>query len=158
MSLIEVKKVEESPPIFESEDGLGYQDTVAGLSAVVLYYFIDDQLTKASYVFDNDYLNHNNHIDDYRKVKAIVIGKYGTPVVDDTIWSRDLFKDDPEGWGLAIATGQLVMRASWSVSDTNIMLQLWGENYEVSHALFYYSTEYAHLEELSQQREEDEKF
>lgn len=151
MSMQDVKKVETANLESEDGDGLIYSGNVAGLDCYIIYSFTSDKLTLGYYSFSKKYSNDNNYIDDYDKVVDLLISKYGLPEKQDEIWRNDLFRDDPQRWGMAVSAGYLVYQSIWDLPKTEIMLKLYGNNYEINHVLFYKSVE------LRKLREEDRK-
>jgi len=121
-------------------DIIGYKGAAGGLSCNFAFYFAEDQLVRGRYVFTEKHSSNNTFIVDFSRVKASLTEKYGEPVEDDTHWFNDLFKDDFSSWGMAIAVGHLWLEAHWVTFETQIMLQLRGDNYEFTHVLEYSST------------------
>lgn len=118
---------------------LAYKGQAGELECLIAYYFAENQLVEGRYLFIEKHSNDNLYIDDFKKVKISLIEKYGKPTNDNIIWRNDLYKDDPEDWGLAISIGHLAYEAVWKSSKTQISLQLLGDNYKISHRLGYKS-------------------
>ena len=125
----------------EEDDGLLINgQSVAGLDALVLYNFTDNGLTE----------KHTNKTDYYRDYEDLVkkyTDKYGTPVIDQAQWKDDLYKDDPDDWGMAVAVGDVTFVSKWEKADgstTGIMLK--GDNYEINLAIIYQSPDYEYKE------------
>ncbi len=121
-----------------------YQGSVGGLDAAAAYEFLPsrDVFVRGSYIFTETHVNENLYIDDYNSVKAILTDKYGTPVDDRTVWSNDLFKDDPSSYGMAVAVGHLKYVTRWETPTETITIILGGDNYEVTMGAVYLSKEY----------------
>jgi hypothetical protein len=92
------------------------------------------------------YTNKNSYIDDYMKLKEILIDKYGEPDdkwwlnnsdYNEIVWLNDLYKDDPEHWGLAISMGYLGYQNCWTINGTSIALKLSGNNYKIDLGIVY---------------------
>jgi hypothetical protein len=87
-------KVTEKAKIAEIyEDGFAYKDTVADLDCNIVYQFIKDKLYIAGYIFTGLHTNYDLWIDDYQKVKEILIKKYGKPIASGMFWTSDLHKE-----------------------------------------------------------------
>ena len=97
---------------------------------------------------------------DYRQLRELLYRKYGKPsevaldstqkptenFLDDMSWRNDLYRDDFEDWGLAVSIGQVTFSASWVSNRAEIDLILCGDNYDITLAIEYKSTEMGHLE------------
>lgn len=145
MSKESVKKVEDASYIWEGNNLIFYYDDLQHIDMNIFYEFIDNKLVHAGYVSNEDYSNKNSYITDYYYLKGILTKKYGEPTNDDTFWYNDLFKDDYYDWGLAISIGHLKYRTVWETSDTQIMMVLDGDSYDVKLTIMYLSKEYKDL-------------
>jgi len=131
MTKEEVKQIEGEPP-YETENELGYLDTVAGMKCVVFYTFENGKLTKGAYRFLVKHSNRNLYIDDYEIIKGLLTKKYGKPKYDRKIWKGgEYYKDEPDEWGFAISAGYLQLLAGWETEDTRILLFQKGDNYGI---------------------------
>lgn len=137
----------------EDESLLGYKTSVIGKDVFVVYFFIDNQLTRARYVLAESHSNKNDFITDYEDFKKILIKKYGNPGQDESIWRNDLYKDNYSDWGTAISIGHLVYFATWKTSDSEISNLLTGENYDISCIVEYSSTNLKKIEKKVQEKE-----
>jgi len=61
-----------------------YAGELAGIEALIGYFFLDDVLVKAGYKFNEEHFNKNEYINDYDKLKEILTRKYGSPIKSDT--------------------------------------------------------------------------
>lgn len=147
MSEKEVKAVETAKFSDKIECKLFYEATVNNLDVIILYSFIDNKLVSSSYYVTETHSNKTEFIYDYEELKDVLINKYGEPDFDDIIWFADLFKDNPEHWGVAIATGDLAYQSVWENEKTLIFLSLQGDNYKISFNVVYKSIELKYLEE-----------
>lgn len=115
--------------------------TVAGMDAVLYYEFgADGLLRQAVYSFRTEHTNDNLYIEDFNRLKGLLTSKYGAPAFDKPLWKNDFFKEHPDGWGLAVSRGDVTFGATWSTPTTEITLLLYGDNYKVSHNLYYVSS------------------
>lgn len=149
-----VKASEKAKLVAEKTNSLGYSDTVANYKVVVLFTFIENQLTNGAYSFMIDHSNNNLYLDDYANIQNLLIKKYGSPLINNKIWSANTFKDDPSHHGMAVAAGHYKLTTVWNLPNTEIALQLFGDNYEISLLMFYRSKKH---EELMQKSNEEEK-
>lgn len=153
-----VMKKEGRPNIIDNMPDLyAFTDNIAGLPCTVLYCFSDNKLTMAKYLFDVKHSNDNLFIQDYHDLVDLMTQKYGAPTSggkNNAVWFNDLFKDDFNRWGLAIGTGDLAFDSSWDSDNTEILLLLKGENYNINLVLQYVSK---HLSELREQQSNKKK-
>lgn len=132
----------------EEDDGLLINgQSVAGLDALVLYNFIDNGLDSGVYSITEKHTNKTDYYRDYEDLVKKYTDKYGTPVIDQAQWKDDLYKDDPDDWGMAVAVGDVTFVSKWEKADgstTGIMLK--GDNYEINLAIIYQSPDYEYKE------------
>jgi len=121
------------------DDYLAYKGDVGGLAAFIYYNFISGVLHRGEYIFTEKHSNKSLYISDYREVRKLLTSKYGEPQLDDILWANPLFKDDSSKWGTAVSIGHLMYHAQWETGTTLIDLYLSGDNYKISHVLFYVS-------------------
>ena len=152
MTTAQVLDSENDAPIDSTTETLTYLVEVADLDAYALYYFIDDTLVTAGYLFAEGYSNDNMFIKDFEKVKNILLRKYGEPSEDLLHWSGgDLYKNYEERYGFAIKAGYLTMRAIWQIERTTIALVLYGDDYEILHVVMYESIAHTDLKERKEE-------
>jgi hypothetical protein len=145
-SMAEVKQSEEAKATLGNADTLVYTGEVNSLEASIVYNFIDDKLVRGAYVFEGRHSNENRRIDEYNGLKSLLQEKYGKPQSDRMNWSRNLYRDDPGHWGLAVSVGDLSMWADWKTQQTKIRLGLRGDNFKTALVLAYSSTRFEALE------------
>lgn len=130
--------------------GLFYKGTVLGMDVSIAYIFAYDSLVRAKYSFRNEHSNKNAFLTDYQNVKEALTKKYGAPIEDKVDWINDLFRDEYQRWGTALAAGHLRLYARWRTKTTEIIHLLDGDNYKIRHATEYSSTALEHLEEKAE--------
>lgn len=142
MSRAEVKKLEKSelmelPPAFLAGDA-----NVAGFDASLFYKFGSDKLTEAFYIYKISHYVSNMYIDDYKKIKNILISKYGQPISDLTNWKSETAKAALLDDGLAISMGQLELTCKWDNGETQITHTIKGGDSKVVLLTVYTSKEF----------------
>jgi len=157
MSKAQVKKTE-TGKIINDDNVLGYEAKIAGLDALIAYIFVDNKLVRAKYIFTQKHSNKTDYISDYSSIQKILNKKYGKPESDDTYWKNDLYKDDYQSWGMALAVGHLTKYSNWNVADTKVWLSINGDNYKVSHSAEYSSVKLAGLESAKSEESAAEQF
>ena len=138
-------------PGIDSPTILAYDVTVGGLKALLGYYFINDKLFKAVYIFSETHSNKNDFIFDYNTINDILKSKYGAPKEDKTNWFNDLYKSDYQDYGMAVSLGHLSKYSVWDTPKTSVYNMLTGENFEISHKLSYESKDL--VDEVKNQKE-----
>jgi len=134
MSKEQVKATENKKPNLEEDNVLAYKVKINGDDYFCAYSFLKDKLHNAGYAIAEKHTNRNLYIDDYKKLKELLIKQYGRPLTDRTTWDRS-------EWGFAVSLGHLSYGATWETSATYITLGLNGDNYKINLLLAYDSKE-----------------
>lgn len=156
MSQSEVKKTETTAPVAQRKEYLAYKGKVAGFSSIIYYTFIDDKLVYATYLLNEQHLNSNDYIHDYKTLKTKLTKKYAQPTKDGLQWKDDMYKSDPTHWGMAVAMGQLSYFAIWGTETTSVSLILTGDNFKSTVVIRYDSKKYAGLVEKKEEAGKEE--
>jgi len=125
---------------------------LADLGVNAVYILLMDQLVRAKYMLTETFQNSNHYLNAYETLKASLAKKYGPAESDDTFWSNDLYQDDYQEWGMAVSCGDLIRSATWQTAETDVLLTLDGENFEVSVVIQYTSRRLSSLEEGDRER------
>lgn len=145
MSKEEVRAVEKQEPADEDIGGVqetfAYKTKISSFDSYLGYIFVNNKLSGAGYYIQQEHVNQNDYIDDYNKLKDLLIQKYGKPVNDEVLWKNPLYKDRNKDWGLAISMGHLVYNVFWETPSTEISLFLEGDNFEINFYIRYVSKE-----------------
>lgn len=143
MSRDEVKKIEGADFIYDEGINLAYEGAeVSTFDATIAFSFNkNDELCDAGYIFTHEHSNPTDYIIDYGDIQNKLIKKYGTPKEAEVVWKGDLWKDNPDEWGMAVLTGELEMYTIWRTEDVDLILTLTGDNYKESFTLTYQSKE-----------------
>lgn len=164
MSIAQVKATEKKPPKAERayQEGsprllLVYEDKIAGLDCDVVYLFAYGKLVRAKYLVDVEHSNRTDWLRDFATLRDILGKKYGAPTKEDTFWKRDLYRDDPSNWGMAVAVGHLSRFAIWETPGTTISEAIYGENYDITLNVEYAGQEFRQLEEQARTAEDQGK-
>jgi hypothetical protein len=137
-----VKELEKWEHVVDLDNASVYEGMLFGWDTTLLYGFSADRLTGGIYRFDQTYVNANQYLNDFERVKAALVKKYGEPESDIWRWKDRLYRDKPEMYGDAVERGSLELEAEWDFPDTLIVLSLKGENYEASFTLAYKSLDF----------------
>jgi len=82
MSKEQVKTTEKNEIAFEDEEEICYKVKIGENNFLCGYIFLENKLYRSGYLFNETHTNENDYIDDYEKLKAILIDKYGKPKTD----------------------------------------------------------------------------
>jgi hypothetical protein len=138
MSKEQVRSLEKSTFIQDTGKLLFFTGTISGMDTYILYGFKDGVLNSGSYSIRENFVNENNYIERFEDLRKQLITKYGEPFLDDVIWKNNLYRDDPDRFGLAVSSGHLEYRTNFKgEGETIISLSLSGENYESKLGIMY---------------------
>ncbi|HCO48816.1 MAG TPA: hypothetical protein DIT55_05120 [Spirochaetaceae bacterium] len=157
MNRDQIKAIEKEKILLETEKYVAYETKVSGFPVWLVYNFINDKCVNSRYMIKVEHANDTLFVDDYKKLKSLLIKVYGNPIEDETIWKDDLYKDDETEYGMALSIGDLFYYTNWENDKTFISLELGGDNYEIDHfIIFYDSKEFSSLAEEKKAEEETE--
>jgi len=140
MSKEQVKAIEKSKLVGEEDLSLCYETKINGFDTLLYFVFNHrNQLYLIKCVFMRKHINQNWYIYDFKSVDKILRKKYGKPAIHKEIWRRDLYKNDRDNWGMAIAVGDLGYFTQWK-GETSISHSLSGDNFSINHFLTYSNT------------------
>lgn len=155
MSQKDVRRLEKGKPEVAEEGMLVWGDEVGGLDVAVAYIFSDGKLVRGRYHSVTTHTNHNAYIVDYETLKKLLTSKYGEPTSDEVVWSNDLYRNDSQRYGMAVAAGHLSAFTTWETPETKISVAISGDNFEVRVGVDYVSKKLGGLED--EERLESEK-
>ena len=141
-------------PIEKNENIIKYETYVLGKNVELVYLFVKNQLIGSSYKINENYLNSQHFITSYRKFKAALTTKYGSPKVEETNWQNDALRNRSSKSGLALSLGHVDYHSSWETPNTTISSSLKEENYYVLCSVIYRSKELSGLR--TELKKEDE--
>ena len=101
-----------------------YYRNVLGMDVSVAYYFEEDYLVKARYVFEEAYEDPSKYIDDFQTVKGKLTEKYGTPAEDTLAWRDESLNPDASKLGQALKLGQVTLVSRWTSPESKIVSNL----------------------------------
>lgn len=146
MTKEEVINSEKIKPIEDPENvdnHLLFITKINNKDCILFYTFNKNEiLESAGYIFDIVHTNKNDYISDYQDIKTLLIEKYKQPKFSKLNWKNDLFKYDPDKWGLAISMGDVTFQSMWETETTDILLNLYGDNFKISLGLIYRDINY----------------
>lgn len=143
MSSNQLERIEGKPAHTGESQGykiIGYQKEILERDCLIGYYFSNDQLKGAKLSFLEQPANKNQNIADFKRIKDLLVQKFGRPVEDKISWEDATFKDNISEWGNAIGMGHLEYVSKWSTRKTEVLLHLFGEEDEISLEVTYKPT------------------
>lgn len=129
-----------------------YEDTLLDLDVNVGYILVDDKLVRGKYIVTEQHVDDAKYLGHFQRLFTALSKKYGEPHQNETVWSNDLFRDDPSRYGMAVSMGHLTKYALWKTDGAHISILLNGDNFDVHLAIEYASTEYRSLEENASEK------
>ena len=128
-------------------------DKLNGKPISVGFVFVDGKLVRVALRNRQDFVNKNGFLNIYEDWFDLLSTKYGAPAENETAWGNDLYRDDPEDWGMAVSVGHLTRRAAWIAGDTKVTLGIFGERFDVMVGIDYTSTALAGAEDRAQEKQ-----
>ncbi len=123
----QVKENERLELVMEQDTLLGYSAQLQGINCLLGYFFNSDRLAKTMYIFQDEHIEENEYINDYRKIKAYLSRTYGTPDNnEDEVWYDETYRANQMKWGKAVKEGHMMMQNSWHGPETSVTLYLVG--------------------------------
>jgi hypothetical protein len=153
MSKEQVVGIEGRPNHLENSKGLDfiqYPQRILNMNCLIGYMFAENKLAKAKYSFLGKRGDKKHYIQEYDKIKEILIKIYGKPVNEWAVWYDPQYKNDHSSWELAVCQGHLELNSKWKDTETEILLHLSGGNNRLSLEVDYSGLEYMDLAKKAQ--------
>ena len=147
-----IKNNESNLELTEDDDlGLTYNgEKLVDLEVLTSYYIDKDYgLYRGLYYVTEEHLNENSYVDDYYTLQEALEKKYGKEYDEQMLWMDDSYKDDPNNYGIAVVTGNLLFSTKWEIGNTEIILALQGDNYSPQLIIGYTDLSYVFEDDLS---------
>lgn len=164
MTSAQVRATESGAPSDVTEDNgevlVRYEGMrVGSLEAQIIYFFANDRLVRAKYLFPAEHSDRNDFIRDFRAVQPLLIEQHGRPALDRAIWEDDSTQLEPKSYldqdrassanilpsdpnvGLAVSLGHLRLITQWEGTRTRVVHLLAGRDHEITHQIQYRSAE-----------------
>ena len=135
----QVKAAEGKEPQNKSPGELLFDTYFKGERVGVRYKFSGNALRSGGVIFQNKHPQEIFYVQDYAKRRADLTTQYGEPVLDEEIWYNRLYEGVSERMGFAVSIGHLKLRSKWRTKSTDILLELKGEDYDMTLVLSYHS-------------------
>lgn len=126
----EVVRIEGNPLIVEKKEGfeqMDYYRQILEKDCLVSYFFVQDMLVQVRCRFLSNNNRENSYIDEFTKMKDLLVEKLGPPYDDSMDWNNSLNKEQKNKWDEAVSIGHLQCRSWWKNNQTEIFLHLFGE-------------------------------
>ena len=132
-------------PVEISKNTIRYKTQILGKNVELIYLFSQNQLAKAAYKLDDNYLNSGHFLNTYRKLKAALTQKYGPPKEESMNWLNDTFRNVSQKKGLALSLGHTEYFANWETEISRIRIRMKEENYYVICIIEFWSKQHPYL-------------
>lgn len=155
MSKEQVVRIEGRPNHLENSEGIDfiqYPQRILNMDCMIGYVFAENNLAKARYSFLGKRGDKNQYIEEYDKIKEILIKIYGKPANEWAVWHDPQYKNDYSSWELAVCQGHLELNSKWTDAETEILLHLSGGKNRLSLEVDYSGLEYIDLAKKAQAR------
>ena len=144
MDRAQVVVTEGMPPNQTAERGgevvLRYESArLAGIVCRVVYILARDKLVRTKYVFQQEHSDKNDFLSDFVRVDAFLIGMMESPTEQRVLWRNEVYKTEPQHYGIAVSLGQLLYSTQWKGTRTIVTHALTGENGVITHEVEYAS-------------------
>lgn len=127
-----VKAKEKLALASEAADELVYSVVIGKMAGQVRYKFGPKGLYRAVIVSTQVRENAMDYIGDYVHLHEIVSRAHGVPIVDETRFTDESKRSDPDAWPAALKSGAMVVEAKWIRPRTSVVLRLGGSEGVVS--------------------------
>jgi hypothetical protein len=146
MDRTQIVAAEVTPPSQTLERGseivLRYESVrLAGLDCRVVYILAKDKLVRAKYVFQRKHDEKNDFLADFTMVDAFLMGTMERPTEQQVLWRDEVYKMEPQHYGVAVSLGQLLYSTQWKGKRTVVTHALTGENGAITHEIEYVSVD-----------------
>jgi hypothetical protein len=148
MSKQQILRMEGHPAQQDSSGGLDviqYLQTILNMDCMIGFVFAENKLVKAKYSFLTKHGDKNQYIQDYSKIRDILVEKYGNPETESALWQDDRYKNESSNWGQALSLGHLRFDSTWQDSETEIHLGLNGGRDKIFLVVEYAGLDYRDL-------------
>ena len=132
---------------------------LAGQSGKLFYFFAEDRLRRARYVFDTEHDDLDNFIRDFKAIEPTLTEQYGPCETSRALWDNPSFQYESKSYldsdrtttaeifpsdkfiGMEVAFGHLKLYTQWKAGRTKILHALTGENSRITHQIEYIAVE-----------------
>ena len=125
----------------ENVSVLMYQTRVVGISAFLVYTFVDDKLGSMAYASSEDHSDNNLYASDFENLNSTLYGKYGRWKSDDDN-ATDLEQRAKLDMRFILGRGGYRRTVIWQTPRTVIRHQISNNDLGVAHLLIYESLEF----------------
>ncbi|MEM6780378.1 MAG: hypothetical protein AAF569_00785 [Pseudomonadota bacterium] len=127
LSQDDIKRYEQSEFLGPFENALSYKGQDFGKDAFITYYFFDNKLGRIIVEYDYLRANPQDYLNDYIEFQSQLTELYGDPSSDDIVWRNDIYRNDPERWGIGVMMGGVQFSSLWSTPTSIIRMTLRGD-------------------------------
>lgn len=144
MTVAEVRKAIPKAQLVDDK-GLFVRGETAGIKTDTYFLFVDGRLASVGVQSREVHLSASQYVADYKRLRALLLKKYGAPVTDGEKWHESLLKDTPDGLHAALVLGHAELGTTWNTGETVIGLTAKGKDGRVAINVQYGSNRLAAL-------------
>ncbi|WP_140854714.1 hypothetical protein [Myxococcus xanthus] len=122
------------------DKGLFIRGDTAGLKTDTFFHFVDNRLVSVGVQSREVHLSASQYVADFKRIRALLLKKYGPPVTDGETWHESLLKDTPDGLHAALVLGHAELGTTWNTGETIIGLTAKGKEGRVALNIQYGSS------------------
>jgi hypothetical protein len=153
----EAKRLMKDTPLFDTDILIAFADTVDNLKAHCVLGLAGGRFVRGQYQFAETHANDNLFLSDFDRIDTLLAKKYGKPSRSGRTWRDNIYRDDPNNWGMAVKTGRLTVYSEWRAGQVTVTHGLRGDNFKVDHGIEYRRDDMEILERSIQEQEDQKK-
>ena len=137
----------EGTPELNDDESIGYEGEVGGRDCYIIFNLIDDKLQMGVLVFTKEHTTDVSYITDFEVLDEILKERYGSPTSNRSrrVIDRDIASNEYINEGMKLSTGAIGYQTDWELENLKLTHLLSGNDYEISHYLYYSSLNYAEM-------------
>ena len=142
-SMEQVRKQERDLELFELEEGrlLICDGKLQGYDCSILYNFVDNKFVRGAYHLSDLGNSIGSYKAIYDSLKEKLYVKYGEPIEDTIVNLESQSLIDAVG-EQAVRYGYVLHKARWEIDDTEIMIVMSAQDFEISILIYYTDINY----------------
>jgi hypothetical protein len=138
MSEAQVRKLFPKASVVKGR-GLYFQGETAGLKTNTFFLFTGDRLAVVSVQSREIHMSATKYLEDHKRLKDLLLLKYGAPLKDEEDWKETLLQNQPDGLQAALVLGHAELRTTWKTGESGINLVAEGKEGRVQVSVQYAS-------------------
>ena len=112
------------------ENSITYEGPDMGVDAFITYFFSGDKLSQARIKYALNRPDAQIYVNDYIEIGDAITEIYGDPTYENLTFKSKKYRNDPQRWGIAAVTGDMIFETRWETPTTLIRLTFSGEDFK----------------------------